>query len=39
MESLYPTFAVPVPDFFPIHAQCPENIATEIRKAFALFFG
>jgi len=37
-EYMVPVFVHPVPDLFSVVPQCPKDIATEIRRAFSLFW-
>lgn len=38
LHAYEPTFIHPAPPVFPIPKECPEAVAAELRKAFALFW-
>lgn len=38
MTSLIPDFVLPAPDLFRLPQHCPKDVASEIRRAFSLFW-
>lgn len=38
VDAYHPIFVVPAPPIFPLPGECPEVVASELRKAFSLYW-